>query len=168
MKNQLPVQAKWREDFPIHWEEDEYVTRREFARFLGLTSLALFIGTAWIAFREQMRRWRSRERPKLRIAQAEELPVGKAKLFHYPTQDDPCLLIRLSQDRFVAYSQLCTHLACPVVYEAKRQRLHCPCHEGYFSAEDGRVLGGPPRRPLPKIEIAVKGRELWTGKVEGA
>ena len=28
-----------------------------------------------------------------------------AKLFSYPTAHDPCLLIRLSQDQFVAYSQ---------------------------------------------------------------
>ena len=167
MKSERDTRSRWRADFPIHWEEDEYVTRREFTRFLGLTSFALFFGTAWIALSEQVKRWRAKEWPALRIAEADELAVGKTKLFHYPTEDDPCLLIRLSSDRFVAYSQLCTHLTCPVVYEAGPKRLRCPCHEGYFSAEDGAVLGGPPRRPLPKVELAIRGPAIWTGKIGG-
>jgi len=158
----MKAQQKWREDFPIHWEDDEYVTRREFTKFLGLTSFALFLGTAWIAVWERLRRWRSAARPARHIASASELAPGEVKLFRYPTLQDPCILIRIAPDRFVAYSQFCTHLACPVVYEGKRQRLRCPCHEGYFSAEDGRVLAGPPKRPLSRIDLSIKGNEIWT------
>jgi len=159
----MKPQAKWREDFPIHWEEDEYVTRREFTRFLGLTSLALFLGTVWIALWERLRR--SAPGPARRIARLEELAVGEVKSFRYPTADDPCLLIRISPERFAAYSQLCTHLACPVVYEKEKKRLRCPCHEGYFAAEDGRVLAGPPKRPLPRIDLSIEGSDIW---IQGA
>ena len=160
MSKQMP-KPKWREDFPIHWEEDEYVTRREFTKFLGLTSFALLLGTAWIAVWEGLQLWHRSSRSAQRIASATELALGEVKLFRYPTPQEPCMLIRLAPDRFVAYSQLCTHLACPVVYEGEKQRLRCPCHEGYFSAEDGRVLGGPPRRPLPKMDLSVRGNEIW-------
>ena len=153
----------WREDFPIHWEDDEYVTRREFTKFLGLTSFALFLGTAWIAVWERLQRWHPGARPAQRIAHITELDLGEVKLFRYPTAQEPCILIRIAPDRFVAYSQLCTHLVCPVVYEGEKQRLRCPCHEGYFSAEDGRVLAGPPKRPLPKIALSVRGDEIWVG-----
>jgi Rieske Fe-S protein len=163
VRSEQGSQAKWREDFPIHWEEDEYVTRREFTRFLGLTSFALFLGTAWIAVWERLRRRPRGSRTAQRIASTTEMPLGEVKLFRYPTTQEPCILIRLAQDRFVAYSQLCTHLACPVVYEGEKQRLRCPCHEGYFSAEDGRPMAGPPKRPLPRIDLSVRGNEIWIG-----
>ena len=36
---------RWREDFPINWEDDHYVTRRSFTTFLTFISSALFLGT---------------------------------------------------------------------------------------------------------------------------
>jgi Rieske Fe-S protein len=67
----------------------------------------------------------------------------------------------LSADRFVAYGQKCTHLQCPVVYRGAQQPLHCPCHQGFFSVEDGRPLAGPPKRPLPRILLTARGGEIW-------
>jgi Rieske Fe-S protein len=151
----------WREDFPHAWPEDEYITRREFTRFLGLTSFALFLGAAWIAVAEYVQRWRVKPKAARLIAGVDTLAVGAAKIFHYPTADDPCILVRLASDRFVAYSQRCTHLSCPVIYEKDKERLRCPCHEGYFAAADGRVLAGPPHRPLPKINLSVEGNDIW-------
>lgn len=158
MPDPLP---RWREDFPINWEDDHYVTRREFTSFLALISGALFLGTGLVGVRAWWRRWAGRAPAPVRIAQAAEVPVGGVTLFHYPTSDDPCLLIRPATDRFVAYSQKCTHLSCPVVYKAADQRLHCPCHEGHFAVDDGRVLAGPPKRPLPRITLTRSGEEIW-------
>ncbi|MGB8130516.1 MAG: hypothetical protein WCG81_12055 [Candidatus Angelobacter sp.] len=33
--------ARWREDFPVNWESDNYVTRREMVKFLALGSLTI-------------------------------------------------------------------------------------------------------------------------------
>ncbi|MGH8009009.1 MAG: ubiquinol-cytochrome c reductase iron-sulfur subunit [Candidatus Binatia bacterium] len=162
-----PPTPRWREDFPINWEDDHYVTRREFTSFLALTSGALFFGTGLVAVREWWRRWRLAPPVPVRVAQVAEVPIGGVKLFHYPTPNDPCLLIRLTADRFVAYGQKCTHLSCPVVYRAADERMHCPCHEGHFAVADGRPLAGPPRRPLPRIVLARRGEEVWATKVEG-
>ena len=43
-------------DFPISSEEDSFVTRREFTKFLGLTSLAFFAGTFVAAGRKLWKR----------------------------------------------------------------------------------------------------------------
>ena len=37
------AKKQWREDFPISWERDHYVTRRELVKFLTLGS-ALLVG----------------------------------------------------------------------------------------------------------------------------
>jgi Rieske Fe-S protein len=162
-----PQSPRWREDFPVNWEDDHYVTRREFTAFLTLISGALFLGIGLVGIREWWKRWRLTRPTPLRSGQVTDVPVGGVKLFYYPTPNDPCLLIRLAADRFVAYSQKCTHLSCPVVYEEARGRLRCPCHEGYFAAEDGRALAGPPKRSLPRIVLTLTGEEIWATAVEG-
>jgi Rieske Fe-S protein len=94
------------------------------------------------------------------VARAGEVPVGGVKLFNYPGADDPCILVRAAEERYVAYSQKCTHLSCAVYFEAARGRLECPCHEGYFSVEDGSVLQGPPPRPLLRVSLQRRGADL--------
>jgi Rieske Fe-S protein len=47
-----------------------------------------------------------------------------------------------------------------VYYSKEEGRLECPCHEGYFSVRDGRVLQGPPQRPLPRIVLERQGDRL--------
>ena len=39
-------QLQWRQDFPIDWPQDQYVSRREFIKFLSLTSVALLLGNS--------------------------------------------------------------------------------------------------------------------------
>jgi Rieske Fe-S protein len=87
--------------------------------------------------------------------------VGGSRVFEFPGPGEPCLLVRLDADRFVAFAQKCTHLGCPVLYRKESRQLHCPCHEGFFNAEDGKVIAGPPPRPLPRVELERKGDELW-------
>lgn len=151
----------WRKDFPINWEEDHYITRRAFTAFLTLISGALFFGTGLIGLREWWQRGRPTRRAPQLIARVKDVPVGGVTRFHYPTANDPCLLIRLSPDHFIAYSQKCTHLSCPVLYHATQRQLHCPCHAGFFAVEDGRPLAGPPQRPLPRIVLTVHNEDIW-------
>ena len=149
----------WREEFSIHAAEERYVTRRQFGKFLVLTSLGMLVGNLWILIRSLVRR--EEALPSRVIARAGEMPLGGVKLFRYPGANDPCLLLRTGQDAYVAYSQKCTHLSCAVYPATDGQRLECPCHEGYFSIEDGRVLQGPPPRPLPRIVLDRRGDDVW-------
>ena len=86
--------------------------------------------------------------------------MGGSKIFTYPTDVEPCILLRPSQDTYVAFSRLCTHASCPVFYNAPESRLDCPCHGGAFSVVDGSVLQGPPPRPLPQIVLEKRGTNL--------
>jgi len=156
-------QPRWRQDFPIDWPTDEYRSRRQFAGFLLLTSLAFVAGHAWIALLSALRRMR-RAPPTLDLVGIEELAVGGVRVFAYPEPGDPCVLVRLAADRFVAYDRRCTHLSCPVIPKPEEGRLHCPCHEGSFSIESGEPLAGPPRRPLPRVTLELRdGRVIATG-----
>ena len=51
----LEDQPAWRQDFPIDWPQDQYVERRDFVKFLTLTSLAFVVGQLWIAGKSPQR-----------------------------------------------------------------------------------------------------------------
>ena len=141
----MDAQPRWRLDFPIDTPEDNYVARRDFTKFLVLTSFAFVVGQFWIALQSRWRQARGGP-PIVAIGKLADLPVGQATTFHYPTQSDPALLIRRDEATLLAYSSQCTHLQCPVLPEFDSERLHCPCHRGYFDMQTGRPLAGPPRR----------------------
>jgi cytochrome b6-f complex iron-sulfur subunit len=144
----------WKSDFPVSWTDDAYVTRREFTKSLALVSGAVCAANgALLAFGGG-----ARAAAPARICSTRDLPVGASKLFEFA--GDRWLLVRLGEDRYVAVGQKCTHLGCPVLWKAGDRRFHCPCHEGYFD-EEGKVLAGPPPRPLPTLTIRREGDELW-------
>ena len=153
------AQPAWRQDFPIDWPQDLYVERRDFMKFLVLTSAAFALGQVWIGVQNWYRK-STGQPPMQRIAAVDDLAVGGAVVFTYPVEHEPCLLVRLSTSEFVAFSQKCTHLSCAVYYAPARDRLECPCHEGYFSPANGRVLQGPPPRPLPQVRLERRGDDL--------
>jgi Rieske Fe-S protein len=157
-------QPRWRRDFPIDWPQDEYVSRRDFTRFMVLTSLAFTVGQFWILLQN---RWRAGQGalPIVPIAKVDAIAVGETLVFAYPEADKPCLLVRLAEDHFVAFDRLCTHLLCPVIPESAEGHFHCPCHEGYFDMATGRPLAGPPQRPLTPITLEVRNGTVYaTGK----
>lgn len=161
----LADQPKWRRDFPIDSAQDEYVSRREFVKFVVLTSAALAVGQVWIVFRSQFGR-RPTPAAGAPIARVDELAIGGAKTFIYPEGSTPRLLVRTGATAFVAYDQQCTHLLCPVVPAVETGRLHCPCHNGWFDLATGRPLEGPPRRALPRVLLDVRDGTVYATGVE--
>ena len=69
-------------------------------------------------------------------------------------------------DRYVAFSRRCTHEGCGVHYTRRSATLDCTCHGGRYSAEDGRVLAGPPPRPLARVRVVRQGADLIAVGVE--
>jgi len=67
-----------------------------------------------------------------------------------PFGQEPVIVVRLSPTDFRALSATCTHLDCIVEYRREQQVIWCNCHNGRF-ALDGRVIGGPPPRPLRRL-----------------
>jgi Rieske Fe-S protein len=149
----------WKDDFPISWVDDDLVTRREFTKSLVWVSCASFVANSALLGCAVVKG--DGPLPAKRVGHVSELPVGGARVFHYPDETEPCVLVRLSESEFVAFDQRCTHLGCPVLYQARTQQLECPCHEGFFDARTGAVRSGPPPRPLAAIELERRGDELW-------
>jgi arsenite oxidase small subunit len=159
---------QWQEDFPIQWDDDHYVTRRELAKFLSLGSGLLACATVGLAVAASTRVLRAYEAK--RICSASALTSGSSLLFRYPTDKDPCILVRTKLGELVAFSQVCTHLSCAVIYRKADDRLFCPCHNGVFECHAGSAgaepLEGPPERPLPRIVLSVRDGDVFaTGVV---
>ena len=155
---------RWRRDFPIRWENDHYVSRRDLAKFLTLGSALLVGANVVIA---AIGRLRPRRKPAAaKIVGAAALRPNESLLFRYPTDEDPCILVRRGDGSLIAYSQVCTHLSCAVVHEPDKDSLFCPCHLGVFSCAEGLPTAGPPTRRLPRIRLERRGDELWAVGVE--
>lgn len=160
----MAEQPRWRQDFPIDTPEDGALARREFTKFLVLTSGAFVTGQGWIGLMSLLRDdmpW-----PKIPIAEDGDVRAGDAVEFRYPTDHAPCLLIRLPNERLVAYGQQCSHLSCAVIPEPEQGHLRCPCHKGFFEINEGRPIAGPPRRPLPLIKLEVRDGMIYATGVE--
>ena len=161
----LEAQPKWRQDFPIDWPQDHYVSRRDFTKFMVLTSLAFTAGQFWVVAQNYLRR-RHGQLPLRQITTVDQIPIGGALTFSYPEAHDSCVLVRTAEKTFVAFSQKCTHLSCAVVPRPDQGRFHCPCHEGAFDLATGAPIAGPPRRPLPKIILELRNGAVYASGVE--
>ncbi len=155
---------KWRTDFPIEWEGDHYVSRREMVKFLTLGSF-LLAGANWVTAAAG-RLLRANKYPEKLIGSAAALDQQRSLLFRYPTAQDPCIAVRTPDGKLAAYSQVCTHLSCAVVYSKPENKLLCPCHKGSFEVAEGKPVGGPPTRRLPRILIEERGGQLYATGVE--
>lgn len=97
-------------------------------------------------------------RPKTWVpaARLDALPGGviSTVMLHYEVKNGiytqsasvPVLVSR-SVDRIVCFNASCTHLGCMVRWDEQTGRFLCACHGGAFDRQ-GRVLAGPPPRPL--------------------
>ena len=158
-------QPRWRQDFPIDLAQDEYIARRDFTKFMVLTSLAFAVGQLWILATNLFCR-RQTEPAAKEIARFDDIPIGGSRVFDYPEAHQPAVLVRLDENRFVAYDQKCTHLSCPVIPRVQEGQLYCPCHEGSFDLATGRPIAGPPRRPLARIHLEIRDRRIYAVTVE--
>ena len=89
----------WQDEFPVFTADERYVNRRQFTKFLTLTSFAMLAGNLWILVRSLFHR--SPSYPQQPIAATDELAVGGVKVFAYPTAEDPCILVRTGSDSYV-------------------------------------------------------------------
>ena len=129
--------------------DDARVTRRDYLRILVTVSGGLFAGSLAVAAGLFSRPRRGPVTPR-RIAGS--IAAGTAVPFD-DADGGPAMAIRLSTGELVAYSSVCTHLSCAVLWREDEGRLRCPCHDGEFDPRTGSVLAGPPPRPLPRLLV---------------
>ena len=71
----------------------------------------------------------------------------------------PALLVRVSETEFKAFSAVCTHLNCTVQYQESSRQIWCACHNGTYDMS-GRVVSGPPPKPLEEYPVLLRGEEV--------
>ena len=156
----------WKADFPIQSKKANHVNRREFAKFLGLLSGALAISNGGIVIKAIAFPSRPLEGEYF-VCNENEVPVGE--MFQFSIEGSKVvsyILIHLEDSEWRAYEQKCTHLSCAVRYLSDTRRIECPCHHGYFDAETGEVLQGPPPRPLPQLEVVNKAGKVYVREMK--
>ncbi|HEY3107991.1 MAG TPA: Rieske (2Fe-2S) protein [Chloroflexota bacterium] len=146
---------------------DEATTRR---RFLGRLSLALSgLAGAVVAvpilsyllsplIHPAPRLWRDVGRlDDFKIGETREVAIDDPASLPWAGQTalTAVWVRRLGEDAFTAFAVNCTHLGCPVNWQAGAGLFLCPCHGGVYYA-DGRVAGGPPPKPLPRYTVRVQ------------
>ena len=68
-------------------------------------------------------------------------------------------LYRQGTEEFVAYSANCSHLGCPVRWEAQAKLFMCPCHGGVYY-QNGAVAAGPPPRGLTRFPVRTQNGQV--------
>lgn len=71
---------------------------------------------------------------------------------------------RKADGSFEIFHNHCTHVGCPINWNPAAQRFFSPCHGGVFD-QDGRVLAGPPPRPLDRHEVKIENGVLYAGQI---
>lgn len=140
------------------------VSRRAFLKLGGAavaTAGAGVVGTAQAAPPAQTRA--TLPYPAKIVGHASKLQVNEPQVFTYPDTASPCTLVKAGkpvpggvgpESDIVAYSNLCTHMGCPVTYDAAERVFKCPCHFSMFDAElSGQMICGQATENLPQIEL---------------
>ena len=63
---------------------------------------------------------------------------------------------------YIAISDRCVHLGCPVRWVDAAERFICPCHGGVYDLL-GKPVAGPPVRPLDRFYTRVNGENVEVG-----
>ncbi|MCL1916469.1 MAG: Rieske (2Fe-2S) protein [Desulfovibrionaceae bacterium] len=69
-------------------------------------------------------------------------------------------IVQNGDGAFTVISNRCPHLGCGVDWDATANQFRCPCHGGVFDLQ-GRVLEGPPPRPLTQLASKVEDGSIF-------
>jgi menaquinol-cytochrome c reductase iron-sulfur subunit len=147
------------------------VSRDEFLKLVGVAcagAIGLIVAIPAIGFAFEYFLVPRRE-DWIKVGAADQFEVGKTVdvVFTDTTGlpwDGVCAkrtawLRRVDETNFEAFAVNCTHLGCPVRWEAGAELFMCPCHGGVYYS-DGNVAGGPPPRPLHKYPTRIAKGEV--------
>jgi arsenite oxidase small subunit len=105
--------------------------------------------------------------PRKAVGKVSALQVNTPVAFAYPDTSSPCAMLKMGrkvaggvgpEGDIVAYSTLCTHMGCPVNYDAQARAFKCPCHFSQFDPEiAGQMICGQATENLPQITLSVAG-----------
>ena len=149
------------------------LTRREFLKRVvigGASAVAAAIATPLIgSFLTPL--WQKNKKPSIAVAHTDEIPIGTPTFIRFEERAPDAWIVTteslgvwiVTEDGkdFTLFDPHCTHLRCPYYWDAQKKIFQCPCHGGEFSIT-GKVLAGPPPRPLDQWEFTIENGEIIT------
>ncbi len=130
------------------------------AAALGFPLARFYIGNA---FKPRPARW-------LKVGPASNVQPGEPHLFSVSyvdkdgwretTAHQELYAVTENGRDFTVFSNVCTHLGCPVRWDDGKRAFICPCHGGVFSI-DGSVTHGPPPKPLTRVSHKVEDGAIY-------
>jgi cytochrome b6-f complex iron-sulfur subunit len=87
----------------------------------------------------------------------DDIPPDGVRLVQLP--EGPVMLEK-ADNEVRALSAVSTHLGCTVQWHPEEKKFICPCHQGIYDL-NGKVLSGPPPRPLEKLKVKLRGGQVF-------
>ncbi len=135
--------------------------RRRFFLTIMLSGIGavLAAASAWPVWRYLAPRKTEGEGEKVTLTR-DQVPLGGAHFFTF--RGHPAVVLQEKAGEFIALTAVCTHLGCIIKWLPAKKAFECPCHAGYFSPT-GKVLGGPPPKPLESYPVHVQEDSIVIG-----
>ena len=118
--------------------------------------------------------------PRVRVGSLAELGEGAAVQFEYPLRRQPNILMKLGRPAaggigpdgdVVAFSELCTHMGCPIgtLFQPDHGTLGpCVCHFTTFDlTHRGMVVIGQATENLPQVILELDGDDIFAVGMSG-
>lgn len=129
---------------------EQPTTRRSFLDILlGVSCVASLASVVYPVLRYLKPLPRAGAVGPTRLTRDEVAKLEKQNFVIVPVSGKRVMVLQNAAQQLVAVDAKCTHEGCTVQYLAGESVIWCACHNGRFDL-DGRVLSGPPPRPLPK------------------
>src|SRR6266542_4659257 len=131
------------------YEPNEKATRRSFLDLLlGASSVAWLGSILYPVIRYLKPLPRAGAVGPTRLTRDEVAKLEKDHFVIVPVSGKRVLVLQNAAQQILALDAKCTHEGCTVQYLPGESAIWCACHNARFDL-DGRVVSGPPPRPLP-------------------
>ncbi|MBX3330053.1 MAG: arsenate reductase (azurin) small subunit [Nitrospira sp.] len=116
--------------------------------------------------------------PRKKLANVNELAVGKELSMTYPDRFSPISLLKLGRRAvngagadhdIVAFSRYCTHMGGTLIYRPESGSYRCPLHYATFdAAKGGLIVIGQATDNLPQLDLEVDGKgDIYAVGIKG-
>jgi cytochrome b6-f complex iron-sulfur subunit len=131
---------------------DPKTSRRHFIDLLlGASALGWLVSIAYPVIRYLKPLPQTGATGPTRLTRDESSKLEQNKFIIVPVSGQRVIVLQSPDQQLFAFSAKCTHEGCTITYQPGQSVLWCPCHDGRFDMS-GRVLSGPPPRPLVKYD----------------